>query len=221
MHIHKPEWVAHEGQPIFSVDVHPDGTRFATAGQDNLVKVWALGPVIDQARATCAHTVHWALMTDGGPFLVSAVSTAPHGRAARPCLADAITSVHPESQALENDDANPQLLATLSGHLGAVNCARWSPDGTVLASGSDDQLVMLWSIAGGNELLASVPFGSKHKPNVERWRCASTLRGHTGDITDVAWAPHASQLASVSLDNSVRPPPSTARATCLVHTAYR
>ena len=50
MHIHKPEWVAHEGQPIFSVDVHPDGTRFATAGQDNLVKVWALGPVIDQAR---------------------------------------------------------------------------------------------------------------------------------------------------------------------------
>tara|TARA_B100000524_G_C23544483_1_gene332487 strand:- start:70 stop:180 length:111 start_codon:yes stop_codon:yes gene_type:complete len=33
MFIEKPAWVSHDGQPIFSVHVHPDGSRFATAGQ--------------------------------------------------------------------------------------------------------------------------------------------------------------------------------------------
>ena len=39
--------MSHEDQPIFSVDVHPDGTRFATAGQDHRIKLWSLPPVLD------------------------------------------------------------------------------------------------------------------------------------------------------------------------------
>ena len=45
-------------------------------------------------------------------------------------------------------------------------------------------------------------FGS-NVVNVEWWRCVSTLRGHDGDILDVAWAPHDTYLASVSVDNTV------------------
>lgn len=36
------------GKPIFSVDIHPDGTRFATGGQgedSGRVTIWNLGPV--------------------------------------------------------------------------------------------------------------------------------------------------------------------------------
>lgn len=33
MKFFKPTWVSHDGNPIFSVDIHPDGTRFATGGQ--------------------------------------------------------------------------------------------------------------------------------------------------------------------------------------------
>ena len=110
------------GQPIFSVDVHPDGTRFATAGQDGTIKIWALAPVLEKAS--------------------------------------------------EQDESVPRLLATLSGHEGAVNCARWSPDGRLLASGSDDSMVMLWRLAGAGERLGAVPFGGKAATQHEKWRCA-------------------------------------------------
>jgi len=154
VHVDKPSWVTHDGQPIFSIDVHPDGTRFATAGQDHHVKLWALKPVVDAAA--------------------------------------------------ERDESEPQLLATLGGHMGAVNCVRWSGDGVLLASGSDDHLVMIWRQAAAGEAGGSAPFGSRALPSRERWRCVLTLTGHTGDVVDLSWAPSGYRLATVSLDNSVR-----------------
>ena len=155
MRVDKPEWVSHEGQSLLSVDVHPDGSRVATAGQDGKVKLWSVAPILDPTQ--------------------------------------------------EADARVPRLLATLTGHFGAVNCARWSADGRLLASGSDDNLVMLWRLAAAGERFgSSVPFGASQQPNVEKWRCVSTLRGHTGDVVDVAWAPDSCRLATVSLDNSVR-----------------
>lgn len=154
VHVDKPSWVSHGGQPIFSIDVHPDGSRFATAGQDHQVKLWALKPVVNIEA--------------------------------------------------ERDESEPQLLATLGGHLGAVNCVRWSVDGVLLASGSDDHLVMIWRQAAAGEAAGSAPFGSRAPPPTERWRCVLTLSGHTGDVVDVSWSPAGHRLASVSLDNSVR-----------------
>lgn len=39
--------------------------------------------------------------------------------------------------------------------------------------------------------------------NVESWRIVTTLRGHKGDILDVAWSPQDVWLASASIDNNV------------------
>lgn len=39
--------------------------------------------------------------------------------------------------------------------------------------------------------------------NVETWKCIATLNSHTGDVLDLAWAPHDGWLASCSVDNSV------------------
>ena len=42
--------MCHEGQPIFSVDVHPLGGKFATGGQGEdcgRVTVWNLAPIIN------------------------------------------------------------------------------------------------------------------------------------------------------------------------------
>lgn len=39
------------GKPIFSLDIHPDGSRFATGGQgkdSGRVTIWNLGPIIHQ-----------------------------------------------------------------------------------------------------------------------------------------------------------------------------
>lgn len=39
--------------------------------------------------------------------------------------------------------------------------------------------------------------------NVETWRCISTLRGHLGDVLDIAWSPQDVWIATASVDNTI------------------
>lgn len=76
------------GKPIFSIDIHPDGTRFATGGQGNdtgRVVIWNLLPVISQEaevnetipkvlcqldnHLACVNSVRWS---GNGTMLASA-----------------------------------------------------------------------------------------------------------------------------------------------------
>lgn len=155
MKLLKPNWVTHDGHPIFSVDIHPDGSRFATGGQGadaGQICVWNMAPVAREED--------------------------------------------------ELSEAVPKLLCQMDNHLACVNCVRWSSDGRHLASGGDDRVIMIWQIGryGGS---SSMFGGSKKMVNVEHWKCVSTLRGHSGDVLDLAWSPHDAWLASCSVDNTV------------------
>ena len=59
---------------------------------------------------------------------------------------------------------------------------------------------MIWkkSAYGGGAI-----FGGGGKVNIESWRCAHTLRGHGGDVLDLAWSPNDGLLATASVDNTV------------------
>lgn len=149
MRLIKPSWVNHEDKPIFSVDIHPAGKRFATGGQggdSGRVVVWNLNSVLFEH--------------------------------------------------LELDPNVPKMLCQMDNHLACVNCVRWSNGGKYLASGGDDRLVMVWALGG-----CTPTSSGKHK--VESWRCVSTLRGHAGDVLDLAWSPLDKWLASCSVDNSI------------------
>ncbi|XP_059045236.1 protein HIRA [Achroia grisella] len=148
MKLLKPSWVNHDDKPIFSVDIHPTGKRFATGGQggdSGRVVVWNLSSVLYES-----------------------------------------VEVNPNI---------PKMLCQMDNHLACVNCVRWSNGGRYLASGGDDRLVMVWGLS----VLAGAPGNNK----AETWRCLSTLRGHAGDVLDLAWSPLDKWLASCSVDNTI------------------
>ncbi|GAB2285544.1 hypothetical protein Dimus_019991 [Dionaea muscipula] len=100
----------------------------------------------------------------------------------------------------QEDDSAPRLLATLRDHFGSVNCVRWAKHGRHVASGSDDQVILIHERRPGS---GTTEFGSGEPPDAENWKVVMTLRGHTADVVDLNWSPDDSTLASGSLDNTV------------------
>ncbi|KAJ7981149.1 Protein HIRA [Quillaja saponaria] len=101
---------------------------------------------------------------------------------------------------MENDEPSQRLLATLRDHFGSVNCVRWAKHGRYVASGSDDQVILIHERKPGS---GTTEFGSGEQPDIENWKVAMTLRGHTADVVDLSWSPDDSTLASGSLDNTI------------------
>jgi protein HIRA/HIR1 len=78
-----------------------------------------------------------------------------------------------------NDEPSQKLLATLRDHFGSVNCVRWAKHGRYVASGSDDQVILIHERKPGS---GTTEFGSGEAPDIENWKVAMTLRGHTADV---------------------------------------
>ncbi|KAF9069481.1 histone transcription regulator 1 [Rhodocollybia butyracea] len=159
MHFTKPAWVAHKDSSaksdstkrlsIFSVHVHPDGSRIATGGLDAKVRIWSTKPILNPAS--------------------------------------------------EESNKPPKSLCTLTMHTGPVLTVRWAHSGRWLASGSDDEIVMIWDLDPN----AKGKVWGSDEVNVEGWKPMKRLPGHESDVTDVAWAPQDRYLASVGLDSKV------------------
>ncbi|WRT70374.1 uncharacterized protein IL334_007372 [Kwoniella shivajii] len=155
MRVTKPSWIEHsvgekKGRcPIYSISVHPDGTRIATGGLDNKVKIWSTLPILDEEA--------------------------------------------------EKEEANYKLLCTMAAHTGPVLTVRWAHHGRFLATGSDDQVIMIWGIdpEGAGRLWGS------EEVNHENWKALTRLVGHVADVVDLAWSRDDSMLASVGLDSKV------------------
>ncbi|SCZ87960.1 BZ3500_MvSof-1268-A1-R1_Chr2-1g04093 [Microbotryum saponariae] len=113
---------------------------------------------------------------------------------------------------VERDERCPKLLSTLLSHSvkvligkavlvrvqGVVMCVRWSHDGRYLASGSDDKIVMIWSLEQGK---GGKVWGTD-QVNIENWKAVRRLVGHDSDVAGVAWSPNDEYVASVGLDSS-------------------
>ena len=118
------------------------------------------------------------------------------------------------------------ILRTLSGHNDWLWSVAFTPDGTLLASGSNDETVKLWDVESGQEVntlhltgfaalsVAFSPDGTllasgSSDNTVNLWEVESgqelrTFRGHSDYVWSVAFSPDGTLLASGSLDGTVK-----------------
>jgi WD40 repeat protein len=123
------------------------------------------------------------------------------------------------------DQSNSVIIRTLAGHNHTVRSLATAPDGTWLASASDDGTVRIWDVTSGRtiatfddkaqsvaispdgHLLATA--GGYNVPAVKIWDVATghlttVLPGHPGGTNSLAFAPTGTRLATSGQDNTVR-----------------
>jgi WD40 repeat protein len=93
-----------------------------------------------------------------------------------------------------------KILHKLKGHQAQILGLAFSPDGTKIASSSQDGEIHLWSTASGQQLTSSNP------------------NNHKEQVTSLAFSPDGQRLASASYDGTVRIwEPSTGK---MLHSSY-
>jgi parallel beta-helix repeat protein len=83
-----------------------------------------------------------------------------------------------------SDNAHYRYVAELKGHTKTVCSIAWSPDDSLIASGSVDGTVRLWSTAS--------------------WTIARTIRADAFGVRSVAWSPDGTVLAVGGAEHTVR-----------------
>lgn len=199
MKLLKPTWVNHNGKPIFSVDIHPDGTKFATGGQgqdSGKVVIWNMPPVVKEEdeknesipkmlcqmdnHLACVNCVRWS---NNGAYLASGgddklIMVWKKSGYIGP------STVFGSSSKLANVE-QWRCLSILRNHSGDVMDVAWSPHDAWLASCSVDNTVVIWNALKFPEIIA-------------------TLRGHSGLVKGLTWDPVGKYIASQADDHSLK-----------------
>jgi eukaryotic-like serine/threonine-protein kinase len=194
----------------------PDGTRFATASEDGVTRLWDVsnGKMSAICRGHTSKVSSVAFRSDGERL----VTTSADG------------TVRQWDSATGREVTPPYVR-----HTAEVVTAVYSPDGRWIASGGTDRTVRLWDpgnqqdlavhhghtgvvddlvfTADGRRLISAslhmMDTGYASDGTIRQWEVgsqgsATVLRGHTSYIYPVAYSPDGQWIASGSWDKTVR-----------------
>lgn len=117
-------------------------------------------------------------------------------------------------------------LQTLNGHSDYVHSVAYSPDGSRIISGSDDNTIKIWDVnigtclktlEGHSNYVGSVSFSpdsiriisGSYDKTIKIWDanmgvCIKSLYGHSGYVQSVAYSPDGSRIISGSADKTIK-----------------
>ena len=90
----------------------------------------------------------------------------------------------PSGSPMATGSTRSATITAYHGHTSTVFAVAWSPDGTLIASGSNDSTFQVWDARTGHLLVK--------------------YTGHTGTVYTVAWSPDGRRIASGSDDNTIQ-----------------
>ncbi|WP_377479264.1 MAG: WD40 repeat domain-containing protein [Microcoleus anatoxicus] len=164
---------------VLSVTFSPDGQRLASASMDKTIKLWSRTGVLLETLEGHTQRVSSLSFSPDGLLLASG----SHDKTVKiwSLKEDGITNMLPCPSA-PLFPCSPSVLLTLDGHSDSVTSVSFSPDGLLIASGSYDRKVKLWSRSG---------------------TLLKTLTGHKDSVMSVSFSPDGKVLASAGRDNRV------------------
>ena len=226
--------VGHEAQKVVTVAFSPDGTKIVSScgDMDNSIRVWDSSTGVELLVIFKGNIFKDGLQGEnskGHMRYGGAVSFSPDGSRivsgsedkVRMWSASSGAKIWERPENVVADSGNHHVIGT-EIHFKSVS---FSPDGSKVVTGSDDNTIRVWNSNTGDELLEieltvevnSVSFSpdgtrivSGSNDNTVRVWDSSTgaslknLTGHTGYITHVSFYLDESRILSGSLDNTVR-----------------
>ena len=182
----------YEGHTDFIMSITVKNDYIITSSKDNTLRIWKINKEIknkyDSIKCICLLKGHSQSVNCSDIYIKKNNNYLISG------CKDGSIKLWDIKQIKENNDGDNnndfiEINESLSSkviHDGEVNAIKFSPNGKMMASGSDDKTIKLFEISNNN-------FNLVH-----------TLSGHKKGITDISFSPYAKILASSSTDKMIK-----------------
>ena len=164
---------------VYSIAFSPDGQTLASGSADKTIGLWS---ATNEKQTGLRSRTTGSVVETINPWNPKEISP----------IRDGMTATSQSGNV-----SNTKHIKTLVGHRYTVYCVAFSPNGTTLASGGEDNTIILWDTTTGEHTRTLArPTGPFVGPT-------DTLVGHTDTIYSVAFSPDGKTLASGSEDSRI------------------